>query len=380
VIYSLSPSSIQPNVTASIQIAGANFDDPSSGATDTVQICPLSSTGAISGGCDSQDVTPASDSLIVVDVALQASLYGYAVTVISDADDEESNEATLGVSTAAPIIYDAPPNITYATSPLPALSGQAVAIIGTNLGSAGTLSICQGASCLPYTISDWGNVEVDIVVDASAANPGSSYTVAMSTTTDSLGNQFLAAPGSSDSTSASVEIDPATDECPGSIVLSNNGITQLPLQAGLNSTSNFPKYLTGIGILATMLATPAANLWNGAQVTESLVTTSNTCPTSFPVPCTGNATFTVGAPAPPPGATTFGTAYPPIGNNQFFDEHVTANTADLLNGTGLSSCQTACAQTYSCNGQAIGSFVVTRTYTHSVIGAASVTLVGVTKQ
>ncbi|HUE20832.1 MAG TPA: hypothetical protein VMQ86_04075, partial [Bryobacteraceae bacterium] len=86
VIYSLSPSSIQPNVTASIQIAGANFDDPSSGATDTVQICPLSSTGAISGGCDSQDVTPASDSLIVVDVALQASLYGYAVTVISDAD------------------------------------------------------------------------------------------------------------------------------------------------------------------------------------------------------------------------------------------------------------------------------------------------------
>jgi len=58
VIYSITPNSMQPNTTAAIQIAGANFGDPTSGATDTVQICALSSTGAISGCPYSADVPP----------------------------------------------------------------------------------------------------------------------------------------------------------------------------------------------------------------------------------------------------------------------------------------------------------------------------------
>ena len=211
VIFGVSPSSIQPDTSASIQIAGVNFGEPALGATDTVEFCPLSSTGGVLSGCVSYDVTPASDTLIVVDASLQATAYGYGVTVISDENDEESNQASLGVSTSAPIVYDTPPQITSVSpADIPALSGQAVTIIGTNLGSAGSLSICQGpGNCLPWQLAgNWGNTEVSVVVDASSATPGTSYTVTMSTTVDSLGSPFASAPGSPpDSTSGNLDVD-----------------------------------------------------------------------------------------------------------------------------------------------------------------------------
>jgi hypothetical protein len=51
---------------------------------------------------------------------------------------------------------------------------------------------------------------VDIIVDASNATPGATYTVTLSTTLDSLGNLFASAPGApADRSSASLEIDPA---------------------------------------------------------------------------------------------------------------------------------------------------------------------------
>jgi hypothetical protein len=250
VISSVSPSSIQPNITASIYIAGRNFGDPSDGTTDTVQIC------AVSGGCPySADVTPASDNLIVADVNLPPGAYW--VTVISDEEDGESNLGSLGVSAAATPIYDTPPNISGVTpGDIPALSGQAVAITGTNFGDSGTLTICQGASCqcpsvncLPYTISAWNDngagSEVDVVVDASAATPATSYTVTLSTTTDYLGNSYLAAPGApADSTSASLEIDPAP--APTLTVTANGAQIQPGSCAYISAAPQMPQILATV--------------------------------------------------------------------------------------------------------------------------------------
>ncbi len=66
-------------------------------------------------------------------------------------------------------------------------------------------------NCLPWTSSaPWGDTEVDLIVDASTATPGTSNTVTLSTSLDSLGNLFASAPGApADSSSASLEIDPA---------------------------------------------------------------------------------------------------------------------------------------------------------------------------
>jgi hypothetical protein len=172
------------------------------------------------------------------------------------------------------------------------------------------------------------------------------------------------------------ETEPQTG-CPTSIAIANNGITPLPLQAGLSN--NFPTYLTGVGILATMLVGPYAPLLNGAQVSEVLTQTQNTCPGNFPTACGSPSTFTVGPPAPT--GTTFGTPFPALQDNEFFDEHATIGIYDLLAGTGNgSSCQITCAQTYYSCGQPIGSFTIQRTFTHSAINGTSVTLVGVTKQ
>ena len=185
-----------------------------------MEICSTSG-----GGCYSIDVLPQSDSLITISApAMLAD--NYLISVETDAG--ESNREPLSVSAPAQPIYDTPPQITGVTpGGIPALSGQSVTINGSNLGSAGNLSICQGSLCLPYTIpsASWTDTEVNVVVDASAATPGSSYTVTLSTSADSLGNSYLAAPGApaDDATCAScnLEIDPASYSISGTAVAAN---------------------------------------------------------------------------------------------------------------------------------------------------------------
>jgi uncharacterized repeat protein (TIGR01451 family) len=219
-LIGISPTSVQtPTLGAALEIQGSYFGSPSD--DDNVEICSTSG-----GGCYSIDVGPQSDSLIVV--SLPTILAGtYEVSVITDGG--ESNQESFGVSAPAPPTYDTPPNITSVMpSDIPALSGQAVSIIGTNFGDAGTLTVCAG-NCLPYTVSAWNdngtNAEVDVVVDASSATPGVTYTVTLSTTTDYLGNSFAPAPGApADSTSASLEVDPAPTVAPSELLITTSSL------------------------------------------------------------------------------------------------------------------------------------------------------------
>jgi hypothetical protein len=164
---------------------------------------------------------------------------------------------------------------------------------------------------------------------------------------------------------------PATT-CPLTVTL--DATTNLPLQAGL--TNNFPTYLTGFGLIATMFVGPGPYTWNGYQITEALTTTSNSCPImSFPAPCTGTSTFTVGPPGLGGYALWDGN---PHRAQQPISRHTCDGKFDLPNSP--SSCTTVCAQTYSACGRTIGNFTITRNYTQSTINGTAVTLVGVTKQ
>ena len=164
---------------------------------------------------------------------------------------------------------------------------------------------------------------------------------------------------------------PVAVSCPTTITIS--GTAQLPLQAGLNN--NFPTYLTGLGIMATMQVGPGNT--NGAAVTENVSNSQTACPAGVAFGCSGNATFTVG---PSPGGTYFGTQVSGAGNNQFQDEHAVGSSIDRLGNTGVNSCTETCSQTYSACNKQIGSFTITRTYTHSSISGTPVTLVTITKQ
>jgi hypothetical protein len=232
VLSGVSPASIQtPTLGAGIQIQGSYFGDPSDGVEDNVEICSTSG-----GGCYSVDILPQSDNLIIIGAPTMPA-DNYLISVETDAG--VSKRESLGVSAPAQPVYDTPPQITGVTpGDIPALSGQAVAITGTNLGSAGSLSICQGLNCLPYTMpspASWTDTVVNVVVDASAATPGSSYTVTLSTTADSLGNSYLAAPGApADSASASLLIDQGPQQPSITVTVWTNDNPLTPLVVTVN--------------------------------------------------------------------------------------------------------------------------------------------------
>jgi len=78
---------------------------------------------------------------------------------------------------------------------------------------------------------------------------------------------------------------------------SSNSLSSL---TALSITLLFPSLKTGIGAMAAIQLSPTTTDWNSAQITESLVTSSNTCPTSWGNLCAGSSTFMVGVGLPSP--------------------------------------------------------------------------------
>jgi len=142
-------------------------------------------------------------------------------------------------------------------------------------------------------------------------------------------------------------------------------------------------YLSGYGIMATMRVRPDQRDWNGTKIAESLSEVPGTCPAGLtkPSPCEGGPPFTVGDPSK---GSSVHPAEPGL-RNRFYDFH-RSRSKDISflhdatrNPVGLNSCQTACKQVYSCEGQVIGQHVITRTFRKGTFGGKNVTIVDVTK-
>ncbi len=176
------------------------------------------------------------------------------------------------------------------------------------------------------------------------------YTYSAVTVTDNIGCQ--------DSGTGPIEVF----TCPATILL---GTTYTP-----TLSANDPPYKTGVGLLATMMASAGHD---GAQISESITNGANGCP--FQLVCQGGRPFTVG---PPNAADAYGLQLPNV-DNAFYDQHVGLGYTDILNGTGVNSCNTTCNQTYFCGGAPIGKFTIKYTFTHGTLNGQGVTNVTATK-
>jgi len=147
-----------------------------------------------------------------------------------------------------------PPPVITAINPALGPAGQSVqvAIAGSGFGSSPSVAVLDaGGNAVPVTIGQCPQCGPTLI-SATFAIPsiavGGRATVTVTA-------------GSQPSNAAAFTVIPPSS--PTSVVIAQSGITNLPLQAGLQN--NFPAYLTGVGILATMLTEPAATLFNGSR-------------------------------------------------------------------------------------------------------------------
>lgn len=161
--------------------------------------------------------------------------------------------------------------------------------------------------------------------------------------------------------------DPA---CPSTVTIADTTTASLP-------SVDLPGALTGIGILTRMLVSPLTANYAGQQITEQIIPQSNSCPanitsyTNYPNVFTS---FTVGA-----TGSFEGIPYPSV-LNSYYDEHVNDVNFDVLGATSVSSCVSVATQIYRCGGQQIGTFTLSKTFTHGMLSGTPVTNVSVTKQ
>lgn len=139
-----------------------------------------------------------------------------------------------------------------------------------------------------------------------------------------------------------------------------------------------PSWLTGVGIIVGMQVGPNSTNWAATQLTESISTVSNSCPTSkgWPQGCSGSGNFSVGV----GGTATDGESMPGT-TNVFWDQHALTSNVSLLNYSGIQTCQIVCSQTYYCAGNPVGGgFVITYNLNRGTVSGQAVTNVSVTKQ
>jgi hypothetical protein len=132
--------------------------------------------------------------------------------------------------------------------------------------------------------------------------------------------------------------------------------------------NDFPEMLTGVGALAEMEVGPAGPDYSRTVLRETVTPTSNSCPsniqeyTSFPtITIANNSTFLVGS-----SAHWEGEDYPSQ-PNEFYDSHRLLGPINVLGQTSVQSCVATATQTYSCNGNTIGTFTLTNTYTRGTL-------------
>lgn len=165
--------------------------------------------------------------------------------------------------------------------------------------------------------------------------------------------------------------------CPSSTTVSS--LTPLSI------TLLFPSLKTGIGAMSSMkVSDPTSQNWNGTQITESWTQVSNTCPSWGSNICSGSSTFPVGdgyqAVVPVNGVNTqVGPVFPGT-TNIFYDQHTQTSNVSVLDASGINSCQAVCKQTYSCNGNPIGTYTVTVQFIKALINGTHVTSTEVSKQ
>lgn len=161
---------------------------------------------------------------------------------------------------------------------------------------------------------------------------------------------------------------PPPPSCPSTVSVGPK--TAEPLTA-----ANLATWKTGIGAVFQMNVGPDTTDWSGTKITEAVSESNTTCPASFGNQCTGSSTFTVGAGGTARNGQTFTGK-----KNAFYDQHNSVGSVSVLDQAGIQSCTSTCSQTYSCNGNAIGHFTITRSFTKGTINGTAVTNVGVTKQ
>jgi Glucodextranase, domain B len=167
--------------------------------------------------------------------------------------------------------------------------------------------------------------------------------------------------------------------CPTST--SQAGLTPIPLSV------RFPDFLTGLGAVSAIQVSPGNIDWDGKTITESLTFDRghSSCPINgfFDQLCGtgvtgGLSTFTVGN-----GGSELGFNFP-AQHNVFYDEHLFGATVSVLDAPEipptLNSCTASCTQQYLCEGNVIGTYTVTRTFTRGTINGQKVTNITVTKQ
>jgi hypothetical protein len=159
--------------------------------------------------------------------------------------------------------------------------------------------------------------------------------------------------------------------CPTSI--SVDQIWSQPLQ------NDYPTWQTGVGILSRMKVGPVGTDFTSVVLSETVTPTGDSCPsniqsyTDFPTITYGH-NFIVGL-----SAAWEGNSYPSV-YNAFYDQHVDKISVNILGYTNVTSCQATATQVYTCNGQPVGTFTLTNTYTSGFIGGQPVTFVSVSKQ
>ncbi len=172
------------------------------------------------------------------------------------------------------------------------------------------------------------------------------------------------------------------EDCPTSCPTSASPAWTDPLALNLV----YPHLLTGIGNVARVSVSPSGTVWNGQTVSENvmLVSGSNSCPAGFPVVCSGDTTFEIGAGYQP--AVLEGGTVVPVGpllvgtTNEFFDQHTVTSSQSLLNATGGgNTCSQKCSELYinECSQVILLSYFYTYTFTKSTISGTPVTLVTV---
>jgi hypothetical protein len=74
-----------------------------------------------------------------------------------------------------------------------------------------------------------------------------------------------------------------------------------------------------------------------------------------------------------------GMNYPSV-SNDFYDSHKLLGPINVLGLTNVQSCYATAVQVYTCDGNIVGTFTLTNTYTRGTLNGNSVTNVTTTKQ
>lgn len=273
------------------------------------------------------------------------------------------------------------------------LCGVGASTLSANIGVGGTTTLGPLAATMCVSTNN-----PNACSGQSSGNNGSGFTYLRTSSNTSIAQVS----GSNTNASATFTgISPGTAQSNGKITLGNCNfpaqgtitVPSCPTSVSLVTVSsaslanNYPPQRTGIGGFAQMSVGPSSSTtYNGARITESVTQdASTTCPSSllsqpaFDGACSGSSTpFVVGAYAQPTFGVTLGQT-----NNAFWDQHTSADGSDDMGVAGYTTtCNIVCDQTYSCGGSNIGSFVITRMISHTIVGSnpgVSATNVAVTK-